>query len=171
MQTKLHTATIGGNLHDAAHAINKWGWSDYLVALDYGGGNTTAVFRMPAEMVHNLRETSPSWVGDVHFDDCLTMLGAPTEEPPAATKSTRGKTTKRKPKGEEAATQQQADTDVRQGIDHTAGQENTAENGQPDNGAYTQQQTEQFTDQQFAGQETKQQATVNDDLPDWARHS
>lgn len=168
MQTKLHTATFGGNLHDAAFAINRWGWADYLVTLSHKEQTTTAVFRMPIEMVHELRETNPAWVGDVHFDDCLTDGAAPTEEPPATTKSTRGKTTKRKPK-EEA---QPADASAREGIDHTAGAENTAVNDQQaDNGAYTQQQTDQYTEQQFAGQEVKQQATVADDLPDWAKHS
>lgn len=70
MALKLHTVNIGGNLHDAATAINRWGWAEYLIHLDsVSGYNTIAVFRMPAEKVNQIRADMPSYVADPHHDD------------------------------------------------------------------------------------------------------
>lgn len=70
MALKLHTVNIGGNLHDAATAINRWGWAEYLIHLDaVSGYNTIAVFRMPADKVNQIRADMPSYVADPHHDD------------------------------------------------------------------------------------------------------
>lgn len=70
MTLKLHSVNIAGNLHDAATAINTWGWAEYLHTLSYVGDyNTIAVFRMPAEKVYELRAQSASYVADVRHDD------------------------------------------------------------------------------------------------------
>lgn len=185
MQTKLHTENIGGNLHQAATVINKWGWAEYVVTLDYSGGTTVAVFKMPAEKVHEIRENSPYFNTDPHYDD---YHGAPdpysstaisgaipasepasTTEPPATTKSRGGRKKAVKPEADTTP-----DASARQGID------NVSETG---NGAYTQQQTDANTDAQFANQQqgeqqpnwgndqaqNQQQQVDNEDLPDWAR--
>lgn len=69
MSLKLHTMNIGGNLHEAATAINKWGLAEYLIHLDYMNGMTVAVFRMPANKVYEIRTNSPSYAADPHHDD------------------------------------------------------------------------------------------------------
>lgn len=69
MSLKLHTMNIGGNLHEAATAINKWGLAEYVIHLDYSGGITVAVFRMPANKVYEIRTNSPSYAADPHHDD------------------------------------------------------------------------------------------------------
>lgn len=72
---KLHSVNIGGNLHAATGAINRWGWAEYLVHLDsVSGSNTIAIFRMPAQKVWDIRENDPSFIADPHHDD---YRGAP----------------------------------------------------------------------------------------------
>lgn len=66
---KLHTANYGGNLHTTATAINKNGWAEYVIGMNYSGGSTVAVFRMPAAMVNAIRTARRSYVGDPHHDD------------------------------------------------------------------------------------------------------
>lgn len=68
---KLHTETFGGNVHESATLVNKLGWAEYLVSLEFNGGNySTAVFLMPAEMVYKLRSDRKTYVSDPHHDDC-----------------------------------------------------------------------------------------------------
>lgn len=70
MSLKLHTENIGGNLHQASTIINRWGWAEYLIHLDcVTGSNTIAVFRMPAEKVHEIRQNSQSYCADPSHDD------------------------------------------------------------------------------------------------------
>lgn len=72
---KLHSVNIGGNLHAATTAINRWGWAEYLIHLDsVSGHNTIAIFRMPAQKVWDIREKDPSYIADPHHDD---YRGAP----------------------------------------------------------------------------------------------
>lgn len=70
MTLKLHSVNIGGNLHVASGVINKWGWAEYLIHLEsVSGYNTIAIFRMPAEKVHQIRTDDRSYVADPHHDD------------------------------------------------------------------------------------------------------
>lgn len=70
MSLKLHVETIPGNLFFAATTINKWGWAEYLVGMEFTpGGSTQAVFKMPAAKVHEIRANNPSYVADPHHDD------------------------------------------------------------------------------------------------------
>ena len=67
---KIHTENMCGNLHEVATTINKRGWAQYLVTMNFNGGNyTVAVFRMPDSMVYKLRRESPSYMSDPHHDD------------------------------------------------------------------------------------------------------
>jgi len=67
---KLHTQNFGGNLHEAATTINRWGWAEYLIHLEsVSSGNTIAVFKMPAGKVHEIRASTASYVADPHHDD------------------------------------------------------------------------------------------------------
>ncbi len=67
---KLHTENIGGNIHKAATFINKMGWAEYLISLYLNGGSySTAVFRMPDEMVWKIREEDRRYASDSHHDD------------------------------------------------------------------------------------------------------
>ncbi len=66
---KLHTENFGGNLHATAVAINKRGWAEYVVVLQSNPSGTVAVFRMPDDMVHDIRRLTPSYQDDVHHDD------------------------------------------------------------------------------------------------------
>ncbi len=79
---KLHTETMCGNVHEAATTINKRGWAEYLVSLEFTGGNySTAVFKMPNEMVYKIREASTSYASDPHHDDSeLETLRRTSEE-------------------------------------------------------------------------------------------
>lgn len=70
MTVKLHTVNIAGNLHDAARAINRWGWAEYVLTLESTSGfNTVAVFRMPAAKVYEIREGNPAYTANPHHDD------------------------------------------------------------------------------------------------------
>lgn len=53
---QLVTENIPGNLHAAASYINKFGLADYVIALDYSGRATIAVYRVPAKLAPRLRE-------------------------------------------------------------------------------------------------------------------
>lgn len=67
---KLHTQNFGGNLHEAATTINRWGWAEYLIHLESVSGHSTiAVFKMPAGKVHEIRASTASYVADPHHDD------------------------------------------------------------------------------------------------------
>jgi len=65
---KLHTQNFDGDLHESSTAINKKGWAEYVVVMDYSGYNTVVVFKMPAEMVYKIRRYSDDY--DPHHDDC-----------------------------------------------------------------------------------------------------
>lgn len=66
---KLHTETIGGNLHEAATFINKMGWADKLVTMNFSGNYTVAVFLMTREEVHLIRANNRSYVAPFDHDD------------------------------------------------------------------------------------------------------
>lgn len=68
---KIHTENICGNLHSAAVWINKQGWAEYLLQMEFSGGSTLAVFRMPAELVHDIRAKSAAYIPESNHDDCL----------------------------------------------------------------------------------------------------
>lgn len=65
--SKIHTEVLGGNAYDATGFINKMGWAKYLLSLDSSGRSAVAVFRMPAEMVYEIREKAN--YDDPHCDD------------------------------------------------------------------------------------------------------
>lgn len=46
---RLVTENVGGNLHEAADTINKWGLADYVLAMESGASFriTVVVFRVP----------------------------------------------------------------------------------------------------------------------------
>jgi len=71
---KLHTENYSGNLHETAVQINKQGFADYVIAMDSTGRNTVVVFRMPSELVWELREKNVSYVTDPHHDDVSVLL-------------------------------------------------------------------------------------------------
>lgn len=63
----LHTENVPGNVHQACKEINRLGLADYLVTISFtGGSHSIAVFRMPVDMVIQLRERM-RWAGD-HSD-------------------------------------------------------------------------------------------------------
>lgn len=68
---KIHTENIPGNIHNAACWINEQGWAEYLLQLDFSGSghNTVAVFKMPAQMVRDIRAKNVSYVADPGHDD------------------------------------------------------------------------------------------------------
>lgn len=67
---KLHTENLPGNIHQSATFINKQGWADYVISMDFSGGNyTIVVFCMPDEMVYKIRELDKSYTSDPHHDD------------------------------------------------------------------------------------------------------
>lgn len=68
---KIHTENIPGNIHAAAHWINKRGLAEYLVCMSVSGNYTIAVFKMPNDIVHWLRKHNPSWSPNtaIDFDD------------------------------------------------------------------------------------------------------
>jgi len=66
---KLHTENIPGNLHAASHWINRRGWGDYVLKMDRAGDYTIVVFRMPAELVYEIRRKSRSFREKPNFDD------------------------------------------------------------------------------------------------------
>ena len=53
---QLVTINLGGNLHTACSTINKMGLADFVLALDYSGGGTVAVFRVPDDVAPRLRQ-------------------------------------------------------------------------------------------------------------------
>lgn len=65
---KLHTETFGGNMHEAAVTINRMGLATYLVTMDYAGSLTICVFRMPADLVHQLRRENGYTLPPDHDD-------------------------------------------------------------------------------------------------------
>lgn len=70
---KLHTENLPGNLHQVATIINKRGWADYVIHMDFNGGNyTVVVFRMPEKYVHEVRLRDAAYSSDPHHDDVLT---------------------------------------------------------------------------------------------------
>jgi len=71
MSIKIHTENISGNLHAAAVWINKQGWAEYLVHMEFSTSYTVAVFKMPAHMVHMIRAKSASYAAEPDHDDCL----------------------------------------------------------------------------------------------------
>jgi hypothetical protein len=75
-ETKIHVQVIGGNLFAAATFINKAGWSDYLLQMDYLNGVTRAVLRMPTAMVHALREKDAAYISPIDHDDPVPVQNA-----------------------------------------------------------------------------------------------
>ena len=69
---KIHTETMCGNVHEAATTVNKRGWGEYLVSLEFTSVNySTAIFKMPDEMVYKIRKEQISYVSDPHHDDVV----------------------------------------------------------------------------------------------------
>lgn len=66
---KLHTETLPGNLHAAAHEINRRGLADYVLQMEVVGFYTIAVFKMPTALVHKLRAEDRAFTGAIDFDD------------------------------------------------------------------------------------------------------
>lgn len=72
MGNKLYTMNIHSDLHHASTTINRWGWADYLFSIHDNGNFITAVFRMPAQKVHDIR--ADNGFQDPEFD---TYRGPP----------------------------------------------------------------------------------------------
>lgn len=68
---KLHTESVGGNLHQAATWINQQGWAEYVLHMKSTGSMTVVVYKMPTELVHDIRAKSASYVPEPNHDDCL----------------------------------------------------------------------------------------------------
>ena len=47
--TKLVSMNFGGNLHDVAGAVNKFGWADFFLHAQGSGYNSVALFRFPLD--------------------------------------------------------------------------------------------------------------------------
>lgn len=47
--TKLVSMNIGGNLHDVARYVTKFGLSDFFVQADTSGYNSAVLFRLPID--------------------------------------------------------------------------------------------------------------------------
>lgn len=58
---KIHSETFPGNLFAATTEINRRGWALYLITMDFTQMHTIAVFKMPTELVHEIREKNPSF--------------------------------------------------------------------------------------------------------------
>ncbi len=72
----IHTETFVGNLHSSASRVNELGWAEYLLELQsYGGNYTVAVFRMPTEMVLDIRRNNKSYREDVDHDLPIKLRG------------------------------------------------------------------------------------------------
>lgn len=65
---KIRVEHVQGNLYDAATFVNKMGWADYVVSMEYSHQSTGIVMRMPTAVVHDLRRASRSYVSDVNHD-------------------------------------------------------------------------------------------------------
>lgn len=79
MGNKLYTMNIHSDLHHASTTINRWGWADYLFSIHDNGNFITAVFRMPAQKVHDIR--ADNGFQDPEFD---TYRGPPDPYAPSA---------------------------------------------------------------------------------------
>jgi Na+/H+-translocating membrane pyrophosphatase len=53
---QLISTNLGGNLHDASDTINRMGLAEFVIALDFSGSNTIAVFRVSDEMAPEVRK-------------------------------------------------------------------------------------------------------------------
>lgn len=70
MMFKLYTEHFDDNLFQTATTINKLGWADYVIHMHCPDGRyTIVVFKMPAEMVYQIRSDNKSYTGDPHHDD------------------------------------------------------------------------------------------------------
>ena len=58
--TKLVSLNIGGNLHDVAHYVTKFGLSDFFVQADTSGHNSVALFRLPVDWPTDSRGPLPA---------------------------------------------------------------------------------------------------------------
>lgn len=47
--TKLVSLNLGGNLHDVARYVTKFGLSDFFVQADCSGYSSVALFRLPID--------------------------------------------------------------------------------------------------------------------------
>ena len=57
VKLKLHSENVYGNIHQSIRWVNAQGWAEWVVGLSYNGGNyTQVVFRMPEDMVHEIRQ-------------------------------------------------------------------------------------------------------------------
>jgi len=66
---KIYVVSYGGNKFSAATAINKQGFADYVLDMHFTGSSTIVTYRMPAELVHSLRENDRSFAAEPNFDD------------------------------------------------------------------------------------------------------
>lgn len=186
MTIKLHTENIAGNLHQAASIINQWGWAEYVIGLDCPTGSTTiAVFKMPAAKVHEIRNSKPSYWADPHHDDYTgpadqyssdyrlqqtlqlvqhvveaepthVQAVAPVSPAATATAEVKPKTSKKKP--------------PQQKVEAPPVEQQQSAEQQDNSGAYTQELTETFSEQQATGVDMNAaDAAQKSNLPDWAQ--
>ncbi len=66
---KIHTENIPGNMHQAAIWINKQGWAEYLMQMEFSGSTTVAVFKMPAKMVRDIHAKNDAYIAKPGHDD------------------------------------------------------------------------------------------------------
>ncbi len=55
-KTELVSANMGGNLHTVRDSINKMGLADYVLLMDYSGGSTVVLFRVPKAKAKAVRK-------------------------------------------------------------------------------------------------------------------
>lgn len=67
----LHVENVGGNLFDAAFWVNRQGWAEAVVRMDYGNGNTQVVLRLPKHEVvaHMKRQPGYTKAGIKRVED------------------------------------------------------------------------------------------------------
>lgn len=59
-QSVLCTEVMAGNLHEVSDSINKRGLSDFVLVMDYSGGYTSIVFRIPKQLLKDHEEQKNS---------------------------------------------------------------------------------------------------------------
>lgn len=52
---QLISTNLAGNLHVAAGTINRMGLAEFVIAMDFSGSSTIAIFRVPDSIAPELR--------------------------------------------------------------------------------------------------------------------
>lgn len=63
-KTKIVSTNVGGNLHDVARYVTKFGLSDFFVTASSCGSNSTVLFRLPIDWPVDQRGPLPAKTSD-----------------------------------------------------------------------------------------------------------